>query len=157
MCFLDFIWPLIYFYEILFRLWVAVCLLESIWNLNCWYAFMKLYLGCELLYFSWPLFELLTYLYELLSRVWVSVHLLGSIWIGADMPLWISIQSVSCCASSGLYINCWYALMKSYLGCEFLVPVQCLGSIWIGTDMLPLWNSIQNVSCYVPFELYINH
>jgi len=128
-------------------MWVAVCLLCSIWiadmqpwnpiqgvsccvppglHLNCWYAAMKSHPGCELL------------------------HFLGTIWI-TDMQPWNPIQAVSCCVPPGLHLNCWHAAMKSHSDCELLC---LLGSIWIA-DMQP-WNSIQYVSCCVPPGLYLN-
>jgi len=137
-------------HEIPSRLWVAVCLLGSIWiadmqswnsiqwvsccvppglHFNCWHAAMKFHPGCELLCASWAPFQLLTYSYEILSRLWVAACLLGSIWM-ADMQPWNSIQAVSCCVPPGLHFNCWHAAMKSNPVCELLC------ASWAGFELL---------------------
>ena len=119
--------------------------------LNFWCVFMKFYPDCKLLCTSWAPFELLTYLYEILSRKWVAVHLLSSIW-NANMPLWHSIQDVSCCASPRLIIGFF---KKNEIISSWWVTVHLLGSVWI-MDLL-LWNYIQIVSCCAPSGLYLNH
>ena len=125
--------------------------------LNYWHAFMKFHPVCELLCISWVPIESLTCHHGIPSSMWVVVQLLGFIWI-TDISLWNSIQRVSCCGPSGLYLNDWHAFIKFYSGCELLctswgpfksltylleilsrewVVVHLLGSTWI-TDM-PLW------------------
>ena len=92
------------------------------------------------------------------------------------MPLWNSIQGVSCCAPPGLHLNPWHVFMKSHPGSELLcsswalfesliclyeissrlwVVVYLLGSIWI-TD-IPSWNPIQVVSCCEASGLHLNY
>jgi len=127
-------------YEISSSLWVALCLLGSIWmadmqlwnpiqvvsccvslglNLNGWHAAMKFHPACELPCASWNQFEWLTCSHEIPSSGWVAVCLLGSIWM-ADMQPWNSIQAVSCCVPPGLNLNCWHTAMKFHLGSELL-------------------------------------
>jgi len=129
-------------HEISSRMWVAGCLLGSIWiahmqpwnpiqdvscwvppwlHLNCWHAAMKSHSGCELLGVSLALFELLTCSHEIPYRMWVAGCLLGFIWIAHMHPV-----------------------------CELLC---LLGSIWIA-HMWP-WNFIQFVSCLPPW-LHLN-
>ena len=114
-------------HEIPSSLWIAVCLLGSIWiadmplwnfiqfvschvppwlYLNCWHAIMKSHPESELLCASLALFDFLTYRHhEIPSRMWVAVCLLGSLWI-ADTQLWYFIQNVSCCVPPWLSLNC---------------------------------------------------
>jgi len=103
-------------YEISSRMWVAVCLLDSLWianmqpwnfiqdvsccvpswlPLNFWYAAMKFHPACELLCAFWAFSELLTAAMKFLlgSRL---LCFLGSLWI-ADMQPWNPFQEVSCC------------------------------------------------------------
>ena len=103
-------------HEIPSSLWVAVCLLGSIWiadmlpwnpiqlvsccvppglHLDCWCAAMKSHPAGELLCASWASFELLT------------------------CP-WNSIQDVSCCVPPGLYLICWHIAMISLPASELL-------------------------------------
>jgi len=127
------------FYEILSSLWVAVCLLDSMWItnmpswnsiqkvsycvttepcMNFWYAFMKSHSDCELM--SAPgLYINLICLHEIIFSKWVAVCLLGFIWI-TNMLLWHSTQMVSCYVSPGLHLNFWYAFMTFYLECVLL-------------------------------------
>ena len=111
-------------------------------HLNFWHALMKSHLACELLCTFWALFESLTCLHEIPSRLWVAVKYLGSIWI-ADMPLWNSIQPVNFCVLPGLYLNCWYPLMKPFPAC-----VCFLHFIWIAD--LSSWKFMQRVSPHAP-------
>jgi len=110
-------------------LWTSIqgvsCRMPSRLHLNCWHAAIKFLAESELLYASWALFELLT-CHEIPFRKWVGVCFLGSIWI-ANMPLWNSIQRVSCCMSYGLHLNCWHASIKFHLGGKLL---GALGFIW---------------------------
>jgi len=107
--------------EILSRMWVSgSCTVPGLYMNWHWHAFtMKFYSGCELLCAVWALYESLTCLYKILSRGWVAVCLLGYTWI-IDMPLKNSFQYVSCCVPSKLYLDHWYASMKSYPACELL-------------------------------------
>lgn len=79
--------------------------------------------------------------YEIPSSVWASMHFLGSIGI-TEMPmkfhpvcellctfwalceslicLWNSIQFVSYCVPSGLYMNYWHVIIKFYIGSKLL-------------------------------------
>ena len=129
------------------RMWVAVCLLGSIWI-----ADME----------PWNLIQLVSF-----------CVLLGFIWT-ADLWLWTSIQRVSCCMPPRLHLNCWHAAIKFLAESELLyaswapfelltcheipsrkwVGVCFLGSIWIA-DM-PLWNFIQRVSCCMSYGLHLN-
>ena len=136
-------------HEIPSRMWVAVCLIGSIWiadiqpwnsiqpvsccvppglHLNCWHAAMKLNPACELLCASWAPFEPLTCSHKIPSSWWVAVCL-PSTWI-ADMQAWNTIQWVSCCLPPRLHLNCWHAAMKYHPASELLcvswAPFQSL-------------------------------
>jgi len=60
--------------------------------------------------------------------------LLGSIWI-ADMLPWNSCQQVSCCAPSGLYLNCWHTVN--------IISSLCLSSFtyFLHSILLTGWHS----------------
>jgi len=102
----------------------------------------------------WALFESLTWwcFYEILSSLWVAGQLLGFIWIN-DMHSWNLVQNVSCWAPPKLYLNQWYAFMKSCPGCELL----CTSQVLFESLTCLLWNPVQHVSsCAFP-RLYLNH
>ena len=74
------------------------------------------------------------------------MQLLAFIWI-ADISSWNLIQRVSCCALPGLYVNHWYAFMKSHLASKLLCPSwdsfeslicssEILSSLWVIVHLL---------------------
>lgn len=156
-------------YEILSRLCVTVP--SGLYG-NCWYVIMKFHLEGKLLCVFWALCKLLICFHEIPSRECVAMYHLSSMWI-ADMLvkshiacvllciswplfgsltwLWNFIQLVSCCASSGLYLNHQHVYENLS---SLWATVHLLGFIWIA-DML-LWNFIQRVSCCALSGLYVD-
>lgn len=93
----------------------------------------------------------------------------------SDVSSWNFIQRVSCCAHPGLYLNHWYAFMKSHPGselCTHWTPFESLTylheitfSLWVVVHLpssiwiidIPLWNPTQAVSCCALPRLHLNH
>lgn len=147
------------------------CYAPSRVHLNHWQALIKYYIDCQSLCTSWaslvllicphenlssewvtadPLSSiwLLTLSYEIWCSEWVTMHLLDFIWIG-DIPLWHSMQLVSCCVPYGLHLHCWHALMKLHLVCESLCTSYALLNYWHAS--IKFQPACQ--SSWAPFEL----